>query len=633
MKRARIIMILYIMVFLLTVFIKFLYTPPSAVARTPISVFIGLDAQKRPYVATETVHFSRKIQAESYQVGLFKKSDEIRLSYDQVNSLKGDLPRVTIQRDADLLGFRLITVPSLTGVGLELVAKQDFVMNAEVRKMMEEGLRIGDPSGSAARALALSEEGEIRRGSVAGTATLAKNETLILKTKAMAKSEGDPKMERGLRIWPPALVEDKSIPLEVRFERFKDGGDGNKERARFNKLSFDFSGEKIGISSESNTTLDAEVENAFSMSYRAESEPPQGREYCVDITKKPNGSGTSSPDFDYFQICLLNFENPPGEFRVTYPPSSNWEDRGTLENPWTVGLPYNSLISATHAVQIKEFRRGNENLMGSISELPNMGRTAYRVAIPRILAPKDQLVLKLDSPKGEQILTWTVVANQAKFAVDPPLLPVPYARGGAEAELFDLFRKNGKGNIVYETREIFVFPQMIGVGNNIEYSILEGNTTVIRNQRYDPQKIVTHKIGINTRGRDLKIQVYSNNQMIGAFSGGIREIPDEFFISVSSWQQFMRNSQVSTSFSVVLRNAKFDELVSGEYWEVSSLLDSDKKPIALNDQSLKWNKDKSTYDVMFSARKAGWLTIKIKKSPFSGRDINLVLPSLDLTRY
>ena len=69
MKRVRIIMILYVMVFLLAVYIKFLYSPPEPEPRSPIFVTFGDNAH------VESIVLPEKVKEGEFRVFIGSKVD------------------------------------------------------------------------------------------------------------------------------------------------------------------------------------------------------------------------------------------------------------------------------------------------------------------------------------------------------------------------------------------------------------------------------------------------------------------------------------------------------------------------------------------------------------------------------
>lgn len=616
MKRVRIIMILYVMVFLLAVYIKFLYSPPEPEPRSPIFVTFGDNEYVESIVLPENVKEGEFRVFIGSKVDLQSTQFNIDDFFNRENHSFLDRFRLSFKYKSKLYHMRFNGKLDGNSAEISLIAKQDMSLEY-LKKVMS--IKIENKEEKSEKKT-IQRRGDIKRGEEIWKCSLKLGDILTFEF-----DQPSDMMDVSLNLWKK--IDFKPANREIiDFKYKKDKNIEEEINPTYNFLTFDFFEEQVSIQKKER---DKTVENGFKIGYVASIEPNLGVYYYVDIIKDKE-----EPDF--FEPAHLTFEHETVPFRLTFPPSENWQDTGD----WYVGSPYNSIISATNSITSYEFFRiqagDEENLSGLkyINYLEGTNQKTLQFTVPRINTQADVFIFRAWHGNQPHELTWTVKARIPDFAHMPPIQPS--IMEGKDKELYENFKNGTSDSLIYENRKILIFPQLIGISKQLRYKIYENKIEKI-SKKYDPNEIDVYTTTKGSGGGTLSLEVLSEGQVMkrlppnnGASQIKIRRVPDDFIWSYKSFPSLEEiNNDTKTVTLDFWVMDYFGEYTDPEYFRIEILRGNkifESKFISrTEDRNNKSRRIKITGLDNLSDLQA---RVKMGESPYSGKIIDLTVGEL-----
>ncbi len=502
MKRERIIMILYIMVFLLAVYVKFLYSPLKPIYRPEILLSIGT-------TYTEKLIIPSRVNKATFRVNIGK---QVIGNFD-INKKNFSNLRLTLDHNQKLYGMRF---RKRGKNGISIIAKQDLPDMEISLNINNEPVPIyldGKKKGEEIFYFSLTDNG---RGTIESTY----NE---------------------LKLWNTVDYGDDNI-IEYR-KKNEDDSESFPE-----KLTFYLADEEVieeVISADSRIESD---ENLIEILYRERQPTPPGDE----DNQQTQSEGIVINEF-YTDIERMDIEEPnyfePAlikiggiiEFDIITP-------RDGREDELYIGIPYKTDISTNVVIdddvgltlylfdnnQMHELNRGSDYTLTEVdgddktNELKIINDDIFRRGNNNFIIKGIYRGVQEDSN------SWIVRAEYLGFAVDIPVMPAKMEE--EEEDLFNQYSQPGH-DIVYENRNIIVLPTIIGANNpyivqfdnNTAVFIDENSEEIGYSVTYNPQerRTLRAKVRPGSGGRDIVLSSPLLPEKM-AFRARVKRVPDLF---------------------------------------------------------------------------------------------------------
>lgn len=537
MKRERIIMILYIMVFLLAVYIKFLYSPPKPIHRPEI--LLPTDT-----TYPEKLIIPKRVDEARFQVNIGKQF----IGNFSINKRNFSNLRLTLDHNQKLYGMRF---RKRGRNGISIIAKQDLPdieislnINNDPKPIDLEGKKKGEEIFH----FLLGNDGQ---------------ETTIRSTDNELKLWNTIDYGNNNIIWYRKKIEDDS------------------ESYSFDKLSFYLANEEV-IRCDSGSD-----ENLFEILYRERQPITPGDEdnqqtqfqniFYTDIER------IDIEEQDYFEPALIKIGGVI-EFDIITP-------RNGREDELYIGIPYKTDISTNVVIdedvgltlflfdnnQEHQLNEGSDYTLTKVDEDDKTNE--LRIINNDIFRRGNNNFIIKGIYRGvqEDSNSWIVRAKYLGFSVDKPIMPAKMEE--EEEDLFNEYSQPGH-DIVYENRNIIVLPTIIGANNpyivqfdnNTAVFIDENSKEIGYSVTYNPRerRTLRAKVRPGSGGRDI---VLSSPLLPGEenFRARVKSVPDEFEMVILNpfpGIEIPTNSMVDRFFAKIVVLDYFGERIPPDCFDV-----------------------------------------------------------------